>query len=260
MFLQKNPKLAEYEAALKAMLSQLFSCDKQAIFIKQRGIQKGLQQYQKLEKKSVTKCVSEMGLQFEVNLSDYLDVGLFLDHRISRAWCYKHAKSKRVLNLFCYTGSFSCYALAGGAKHCVSVDLNKNYCDWAARNMALNGFSLGPNNVIYTKDCLGFLENNRDLGLFDIIICDPPTFSNSKKMTGSFNVDEHASQLIELCWPYLAKQGILLFSTNSKRFKLDIDLEHTLENANVSPMGSKTQSQDFKNSGHHCFLLKKIIE
>lgn len=257
LFLQKNPKLNNYESALKTMLSQLFSCDEQAIFIKYRGIQKGFQQYQKLEERSMTKHISEMGLQFEINLSDYLDVGLFLDHRISRAWCYKHAKAKRVLNLFCYTGSFSCYALAGGAKTCVSVDLNKNYCDWAVRNMALNGFELGPNNLVYTKDCLSFLKHNRDLGVFDLIICDPPTFSNSKKMEASFNVDEHATKLIELCWPYLAYNGKLLFSTNSKRFKLDANLGSKLNNASIIAMGSKTQSQDFKHSGHHCFLLKK---
>ncbi len=170
-------------------------------------------------KKDVALVVNEWGLKFHLNLTRYLDTGLFIDHRKTREYIAKQVKGKRVLNLFSYTGSFSCYCLKGRASFVTSVDVNPTYSQWHHQNCELNKFSK-RNYSICTADVLQFLKSNKTK--YDIIICDPPTFSQSKrKHVKRFHIQENASQLLELCQTSLKHNGALLFSTNYRKFKLD---------------------------------------
>ncbi len=144
----------------------------------------GRGQYERLGRTSTIVNVKEHGLTFECNLSDYLDTGLFLDHRVTRARVRNEAKGKRFLNLFAYTGSFTVHALAGGAAETTTVDLSNTYCDWAERNFRLNHFEPGPKHRLLRADVLGWVEQAR--GEFDLIVLDPPSFSSSKKMGRRF--------------------------------------------------------------------------
>ena len=161
--------------------------------------------------------VREDGLEFLVNLHDYLDTGLFLDHRPLRARVRELSKDKRFLNLFCYTGAFSVYAAAGGAAETTSVDLSQTYLDWTARNLALNGFDLTRNKLV-RDDAVAYVQNHS--AMFDLIFVDPPTFSNSKRAQ-DFDVQRDHVALLKLCGQRLFPGGRILFSNNFRRFKLD---------------------------------------
>jgi 23S rRNA (cytosine1962-C5)-methyltransferase len=163
--------------------------------------------------------VTENGLQFIVNLSDYLDTGLFLDHRITRGMVSEWSRNKKVLNLFCYTGSFSVYAMAGGATEVVSADLSNTYLQWAERNLRLN-FPGAQQAQYIQADVLQYLATI-PTERFDLIILDPPTFSNSKRMNDFFDVQQHHAGLINECLRILTPGGMLLFSTNYTKFQLD---------------------------------------
>jgi 23S rRNA (cytosine1962-C5)-methyltransferase len=157
--------------------------------------------------------VKEQGLEFKLNLTDYLDIGLFLDHRVLRGRVADESAGKRVLNLFCYTGSFSAYAASGGATKVMSVDLSQNYLDWAKENMLNNGF-LGPQFIYERADVLSWLQDAVDAGQqYDLIICDPPIFSNSRQMTHTLNIQRDHVGLINLCMRLLTPKGLLYFST-----------------------------------------------
>lgn len=175
--------------------------------------------------------VLEQGQLFRLNLTTYLDTGLFLDHRTLRAEIRETANQKRVLNLFCYTGSFSVYAAQGNARFVESVDLSNTYIGWAKENMKLNGFT-DKTRYIYTRaDCMRFLQekavaaksgNLNSEALYDLIILDPPTFSNSKATTDILDINRDWPQLVKDCLNILAPGGTLYFSTNSERIKFDI--------------------------------------
>ncbi len=164
--------------------------------------------------------VHENKLKFIVNLSDYLDTGLFLDHRITRQRVREQAQNRKVLNLFCYTGSFSVYAAAGGAVEVTSVDLSNTYLDWAKRNMDLNGFVDQTKFKYIQADVKQFLKTVPG-NYFDIAIMDPPTFSNSKKMEDFLDVQRDHAELINDCLLAIKKGGILHFSTNDRKFILE---------------------------------------
>ena len=224
------------------------------IFIKTRARQRGLQQqYERFGEQGHVRLVREHGLTFEVNLSDYLDTGLFLDHRPTRAMVQAEAGGKRVLNLFAYTGSFTVYAAAGQARATTTVDLSKNYCEWASRNLQHNGFHLGKQHRILAQDCWQFLvEEKRQ---YDLIICDPPTFSNSKRMArGSFAVDRDHPELIQACLDRLARGGTLIFSTNSRGFSLaKTAVPHPFTATEIS---QQTIPEDFRNDKiHRCWRI-----
>ncbi|MBF0198999.1 MAG: class I SAM-dependent methyltransferase [Planctomycetes bacterium] len=228
-----------------------FEIDAEKIWLKSRKKNKGLEQYEKCDQRAVEKLVVEQGLKFKTNLSDYVDTGLFLDHRPARAALREYCSGLRVLNLFAYTGSFSVYALSGGAASVTTVDMSQNYCAWARDNMELNGFGLGENNKIVNRDCLAYLSdalNNSEV--FDIIICDPPTFSNSKKMSeSSFVIDRDHISLLSDCAQLLSQKGFMLFSNNSRKFKLmEDDLPDYLHIQNSS---SLTVPYDFRNRKIH---------
>ncbi|GJM42747.1 MAG: methyltransferase [Ardenticatenaceae bacterium] len=226
------------------------------IFVKTRARQRGLQQqYERFGQQGHVRLVQENGLTFEVNLSDYLDTGLFLDHRPTRAMVRETAVRKRVLNLFAYTGSFSVYAAAGGAKATTTVDLSKNYCGWAVRNLKHNGIRESDQHRVIAEDCFRFLAT--DKRSYDLIVCDPPTFSNSKRMArGSFSVDRDHPELIRACLERLARGGTLIFSTNSRGFQLgDAALPRGFRAKNVT---KQSIPEDFRNDKiHTCWRIEK---
>jgi len=195
-----------------------FDASKMTLKVRQR--QSGAKQYQKEEQLNWTTVVHEYGVQFEVNLTDYLDSGLFLDHRWARKTLGKMAKDKNVLNLFAYTCSASVHAALGGAKEVVSVDLSRTYLDWGVRNFTLNGLQ-DPNYQFIQADCLQWLREQPPQQRFDLIFLDPPTFSNSKRMEDHFDVQRDYVQLLKLASRLLSDDGVILFSNNKRKFKLD---------------------------------------
>ncbi len=244
----RDEALAEIAAGLDLEPAQ--------IFVKERARQRGNWQYGRFQQSAQIRTVSEQGLRFEVNLSDYLDTGLFLDHRLTRDMVRQRARGQRVLNLFAYTGSFTCYALDGGAAAITTVDLSNTYTEWTARNMALNGFAPGPQHHLIQADCLQYLEDAaRRRERYDLIVCDPPTFSNSKRMAqGSFDINRDHVWLIDACARLLASDGELFFSTNSRRFKLD---EAGLPGLTAQDITSQTIPEDFRNQRiHQCWLMR----
>ena len=197
--------------------------DDARLFVKHRQRQRGLAQYERASTEGVTRIVEEHGLRFEVNLSDYLDTGLFLDHRTTRQFVRERARGLRVMNLFAYTGAFTVHAIAGGAAATLTVDMSNTYQEWTRRNLDLNGFGRRREDHLEAADCLGFLEAGPRRGeAYDIIVVDPPTFSNSKRMeVSSFSVDRDWGSLIALVLPWLSVRGQIWFSTNSRSFKGD---------------------------------------
>jgi 23S rRNA (cytosine1962-C5)-methyltransferase len=197
--------------------------------------------------------VKEGGLSFVVNLSDYLDTGLFLDHRPTRALVKENSRGRRVLNLFSYTGSFSVYAAAGGASSATSVDISNTYLSWAERNMELNGFS-ASNHPLVRADVPSFLDDAAAAGMrWDLIIADPPTFSNSKKAPRDFDINEDWPALLSSCMELLSPGGLLFFSTNSRRLRWD----PALCPFPWSDIGTATIPPDFRDSRiHRCWLCR----
>jgi 23S rRNA (cytosine1962-C5)-methyltransferase len=238
-----------------AILTEIISIPRDHIFLKLRQRKPGrLGQYQKVDAAQYTFPVQENGLQFIVNLSDYLDTGLFLDHRVTRQMVREQAKGKRVLNLFAYTGSFSVYAAAGGATEVITVDLSNTYLKWAAENMTLNGFT-DPAKFRYVqadvKQYLGTLPS----GYFDLIVMDPPTFSNSKRMKDILDIQRDHVVLINECIRILNKGGQLYFSTNYTRFVLD---KEKIKQASVKDITKASTAFDFEGtSTRYCFLFTK---
>ena len=241
---------------LATVLADVFECESDNVIIKYRQKQQGLSsQYSKLGHQQQTMMVRENGLKFELNCFDYLDTGLFLDHRTTRQICKEKAANKRVLNLFAYTGSFSVYARDGGAKSITTVDMNKHYLEWAKRNMAHNFDSRASDRFI-EDNVLKFVKNEAKLNRYDLIICDPPTFSNSKKMKSAFSVDDHYLELITDCLKLLSDGGELIFSTNSKKFKWQS--EGLLASINAKEISAQTIPEDFKQSKpHRAWLIVK---
>lgn len=249
---------AEWRAHTLAEIQTGLEVDASQIFVKERARQQGLEsQYERLAQTGHTRLVREQGLIFEVNLSDYLDSGLFLDHRQTRALVRERAAGKRVLNLFAYTGSFTVYAAHGRAQTTTTVDLSQTYSEWAARNLAHNGFAAGWQHRLVTADCLQYLANAAARGeQYDLIICDPPTFSNSKRMRqASFAVDRDHPALIQDCLRLLAPGGELFFSTNARRFKLSpTAIPPSITCTELTP---QTIPEDFHNKQiHRCWRLQ----
>jgi 23S rRNA (guanine2445-N2)-methyltransferase / 23S rRNA (guanine2069-N7)-methyltransferase len=212
-------------------------------------------QYENRESTAERHAVSEGGLKFWVNFRDYLDTGLFLDHRIVRGMLRTWAKDADFLNLFCYTGSATVYAAAGGARSTTGVDLSNTYLDWAHENLLLNGFS-GNNHELYRADCLAWLEEQESRGpRFDLIFVDPPTFSNSKRMDGVLDVQRDHVGMIRRSLKLLRPTGRLVFSTNYTRFKLDTD---ALADLAIEDISAATIPKDFERHAriHRCFIVR----
>lgn len=224
------------------------------IAVKVRKKQKGEEQYTPMAKQNRTMVVEEFGAKFKVNLFDYLDTGLFLDHRLARRYIQENAKDKRFLNLFAYTGTASVHAAIGGAKAITTVDLSKTYLKWGQDNFALNDIS----NTRYRfeqADCLKWLEHAQ--GQYDLIFLDPPTFSNSKRMKDAFDVQNDHIKLLTWVKKILSPSGTLIFSNNKRGFVMDeVGLMGLgLKAENIS---EKTLSPDFKRNKkiHNSWLIK----
>lgn len=199
------------------IISEVLAIPMDNIFLRQRQRKPGrLGQYQKIGSEQVSFVVREAGLQFRVNLSDYLDTGLFLDHRITRAMVKNEAAGRRVLNLFCYTGSFSVYAATGGAASVTSVDLSKTYLQWAEENMQLNNVK----GIFVHADVKQYLQSLRP-DSFDLVIMDPPTFSNSKRMKDFLDIQRDHVELLNQVLQALTTDGVIYFSTNFRKFVLE---------------------------------------
>jgi 23S rRNA (cytosine1962-C5)-methyltransferase len=210
-------------------------------------------QYEKLSGEKNEAVVREAGLQFIINLTDYLDTGLFLDHRITRQMVRDEANGKRVLNLFCYTGSFSVYAAAGGAAEIHSVDLSKTYLSWAERNMHLNFPNYQTHKVVHA-DVLQYLKAIPPES-YDIIVMDPPTFSNSKRMEDILDIQHDHVVLINDCLKALDWEGVLYFSTNYSKFVLD---EQNIRSASIKDITKATTPFDFTGKlKRPCFNIRK---
>lgn len=212
----------------------------------------------------ITGTIQEQGQLFFVNLTDYIDTGLFLDHRLLRKEVREQSGGKSILNLFCYTGSFSVYAAEGGARKITSVDMSKTYINWAKKNLEMNEFNpqYESKYPFYCMDAVKFLEqrnaekkNGKNPDLYDIIVLDPPTFSNSKKTDTLLDVNRDWPSLLELCLSLLAQDGILYFSTNSRRLKFDEEKLPKDENGNslwkAEEITRRTVSEDYRNQKIH---------
>jgi 23S rRNA (cytosine1962-C5)-methyltransferase len=235
------------------IIGEVTEIEAYTIFVKNRMKQKGNTQYTKLDDRKSEFVIKENGLEFMVNLSDYVDTGLFLDHRLTRKLIQEKSEGKSVLNLFAYTGSFSVYAAEGGATNTMTMDMSKTYLDWAKMNMKLNGF-VGPKHKYLQTNVLEWLKEPVE-EVYDLIILDPPTFSNSKKMYGTFEIQRDHEWLIRQTMKHLDKGGLLLFSNNYKKFKLETK---TLEATNIKDITAMTTPPDFADRIHRCcFLIEK---
>ncbi|MBX8561680.1 bifunctional 23S rRNA (guanine(2069)-N(7))-methyltransferase RlmK/23S rRNA (guanine(2445)-N(2))-methyltransferase RlmL [Pseudomonas cichorii] len=228
-----------------AAIPQALNIDKSRVVIKRRERQSGTRQYERQSAQGQFQEVSEGGVKLLVNLTDYLDTGLFLDHRPMRMRIQREAAGKRFLNLFSYTATASVHAAKGGARSTTSVDLSKTYLDWARRNLSLNGFS--DKNRLEQGDVMAWLQACREE--YDLIFIDPPTFSNSKRMEGIFDVQRDQVELIDLAMARLAPGGVLYFSNNFRKFVLD---ENLAQRYAVEEITAQTIDQDFaRNSKIH---------
>ena len=212
------------------------------------------EQYEKISTEKEYSIVLEDGLKFLVNLTDYLDTGLFLDHRITRKMVRNTCANKRVLNLFCYTGSFSVYAAAGGASSVTSVDLSKTYLAWAEDNLTINLFKDKKAYQFIHADVKQYLKTLQP-NSFDLVIMDPPTFSNSKRMKDILDIQRDHAELINDVLLALSPGGQLYFSTNFVRFQLDADAIHSNQ---IKDITKATTPFDFEGKlKRWCYLITK---
>jgi 23S rRNA (guanine2445-N2)-methyltransferase / 23S rRNA (guanine2069-N7)-methyltransferase len=244
-------------AGLLAEIPGVFGINRDQVFLKIRRKQKSSDQYEKQADQGHFHIIEEGGCKLLVNFEDYLDTGLFLDHRPIRLLIQQQARGKRFLNLFAYTGSATVHAAIGGAKSTTTVDMSNTYINWAKNNMALNK-NQGEHEFIQA-DCLEWLD--REAGLpysrqYDLIFLDPPTFSNSKRMDNVFDIQQNHVQLINNAVTLLAPGGVLYFSTNFRRFKID---NLALSELNVKDITADTIPEDFARNPkiHYCWRIQK---
>lgn len=225
------------------------------IFYKIRQRKEGRQgQYEKVAQEKTERIVPEGGLSFIINLTDYLDTGLFLDHRITRDMVREAAKGAHVLNLFCYTGSFSVYAAHGSAATVTSVDMSKTYLHWAKRNMQYNKLYKDERHYFIHEDVLDWIADI-PANKYDLIICDPPTYSNSKRMEQDFNVQRDHVYLLKKLLKASTEQGKIYFSNNYKDFVMDRD---AIPAVTVKDITAMTTPFDFQGRLHRkCYMIQK---
>lgn len=231
---------------------QALALERDRVVVKTRRRQRAGDQYQAQSPRRPPLHVVEAGLRFEIRLDDYLDTGLYLDHRLVRAWIGAHARGNDVLNLFCYTGTASVHAAAGGARSTTSVDLSATYLAWAARNLELNGFA-GHRHQLVQADVMRWLDSGS--GRFGLIYVDPPTFSNSKRAE-DFDVQRQHVELLLACARRLAPDGVIVFSNHFRRFR--IDLEALSPEFRIEDVSARMLPFDFARDPriHQVFLLR----
>jgi len=226
------------------------------VFVKRRERQRGTAQHPRISRQAKELVIEEAGLRFLVNLSDYIDTGLFLDHRITRGMVREAAQGKRFLNLFAYTGAFTVYAAAGGARSITSVELSKSYIAWAKKNMELNKLT-GFKHHYVPDDAIQFLEKHRSAPTYDLAVVDPPTFSNSKKLEHDWDVQRDHVELLNRVLELMTPGGVVFFSTNFRRFKLG---KNEIRAASIEDITQKTIPPDFRNKkAHRCWRICRGI-
>jgi 23S rRNA (cytosine1962-C5)-methyltransferase/23S rRNA (guanine2445-N2)-methyltransferase / 23S rRNA (guanine2069-N7)-methyltransferase len=238
--------------AIQAVLGEKIT----EIIFKKRVRQEGEQQYEKLSTIDREILIQENQFKYRVNLWDYLDTGLFLDHRPSRYKIFKASQNAKFLNLFCYTGSVSVAAALGGAQ-VTSVDLSKTYLDWAVRNFESNEIDL-KNHTFIQADVLQFFEESSQSTpeKFDLIFLDPPTFSNSKRMLDVLDTQRDHAKLVRQCMQILKPQGLLIFTTNKRKFKLEPELKSEFR---ITETTKNTIPLDFHDQQiHSSFEIRKL--
>jgi len=249
-------KAVERFELAQQVVKQLFGIDETQLFCKQKHRQRGKTQYIRHDKQGELFQIAEVGASLLVNLSDYVDTGLFLDHRITRQKVSELAQGKTLLNLFCYTGSVSVFAALAGASQVTSVDLSSSYLNWARENFELNNLLDEQKYLFIQADILQLLSNPIRFGLqqkYDLIFLDPPSFSNSKKMRDTLDIQRDHVELIDKTMQLLNPEGVLFFSTNKKRFKLDSEISSSYQLTDIS---QQTIPEDFKRKpGIHCCWL-----
>ncbi|HTN47519.1 MAG TPA: class I SAM-dependent methyltransferase [Flavipsychrobacter sp.] len=241
--------------ACKQCIAQIVEIEPVNVFMKVRKRKEGRQgQYDKFAEEKAEKIVRENDLKFIINLTDYLDTGLFLDHRVTRSRVRDEAKGLKVLNLFCYTGSFSVYAAAGGAAAVTSVDLSKTYINWAKRNMQFNKLYDDAKHDFVQADVLEVI-NELPADTYDLIVCDPPTFSNSKRMESTFDVQRDHVSLLKRLLKATTEEGKIYFSNNYHKFQLDRDAIPAFD---IKDITGATTPFDFQGRLHRsCFVITK---
>ena len=236
----------EWVDRIKRLVSKTLELSENNIFLKIRERKKELTQYEKIEEKEKIIFVKEHNNLFKINLSNYIDTGLFLDHRNLRQIVKNEAKDKDILNLFCYTASFSLHAASNGAKSIDSVDLSNTYLEWAKENFSLN--KIDTKNASFIKsDVFTFLKKCKKK--YDIIILDPPTFSNSKSTPNVLDINRDYPSLIEASYNLLKPHGILYFSSNSKSLKFDKKLFSFA--MNIKEISNLSIGEDFVGKKPH---------
>lgn len=236
------------------IIAKILEVPRFLVFFKERKRQKGQQQYEKVDTEKQQRLVQENGLNFLVNLSDYLDTGLFLDHRNTRQMVREQAEGQHFLNLFAYTGSFTVYAAAGGALTTTTVDLSNTYLDWAKANLVVNSFAdqIDKRHYLIKADVKQYLDSLRS-GQFDLVVLDPPTFSNSKMMREELDTQRDHVALLNRVIFATRPGGTIYFSTNYRSFKLD---EANIKGVEIEEISQRTIPQDFKNKKiHRCFRM-----
>lgn len=245
----------EHEEWLKdavATVAQQLNVPEDHIFLKERKVlSRRTEQYEKVAMAQKKIVAQESGLKFWVNLTDYLDTGLFLDHRPLRQIFLTEAGGKHVLNLFAYTGSFSVYAQAAGAASVTTVDLSHTYLNWAKDNFVLNGFPVEEERFIQS-DVMDFLKQEPTT-LYDLVIVDPPSFSNSKRMKGTWDTQRDHTTMLHLLLKHVKKGGVIYFSNNFRNFVPDFSRLTVTSAVEISP---RTIPEDFRNKNiHHSYKL-----
>jgi 23S rRNA (guanine2445-N2)-methyltransferase / 23S rRNA (guanine2069-N7)-methyltransferase len=256
------PKTVAQEAARSrrrealSVIPEVLGLPKERIHLRKRRPQKGVAQYEKVAEEREFQVVRENPYRFWVNFHDYLDTGLFLDHRMTRRRIGEMSRGKRFLNLFAYTGTATVHAVGGGAVASTTVDMSHTYLDWAKRNLALNNLA-SPQHGFVQADCMAWLneQQGRDRR-YDLMFIDPPTHSRSKRMEEDFDVQRDHVRLLTLAGALLAPGGILLFSNNFTRFKLE---HSSLSAFEIEDISAATLPWDFRRSPkiHQCFVLKR---
>jgi 23S rRNA G2069 N7-methylase RlmK/C1962 C5-methylase RlmI len=236
--------------ALAAAVAAALKVPPDRVYVKERRRQKGSDQYERFGAAGERFTVTEAGHRFWVNLADYLDTGLFLDHRLTRALVASEAAGTRFLNLFCYTASFTVYAARAGAVSSTSVDLSNTYLDWARDNLALN--DIDPlRHPLRRGDVLSLLDTG-ELGTFDLAVLDPPTFSNSKKMAEALDVKRDYPRLVNGTLGCLRRGGVLYFSSNARKLTID----PALIDGEVADITARTIPDDFAGrASHRCWRI-----
>src|SRR5690625_228516 len=247
---EEHPWDHPWLAGMVGALCEAMGTTEEKVYVRTRRPTRGQVQYERVSTKETRIVVQEHGLDFGVNLSDYVDTGLFLDHRPARARVREVARGKRVLNLFGYTGAFAVHAAAGGAQSVLTLDLSVHYTAWARENLDANGFTDTARFAAEAVDVMDWLQRDawRE-SKYDLIILDPPTTSRSKRMRGTLDVQRDHVWLLERCAELLRPGGEMMFSTNYRRFRPEADAFVGFKNA--EEVTSWSVPEDFPRSRPH---------